>query len=101
MGKPLSVTGATIDQERVNELLLIERLEWIKKNKDGEAYAEWFLHMWRSGMIKVIQKPNKWVKLGLTTGDRFLQALALVKNWCADDSPEAPCFFDYADALLE
>lgn len=80
MGKPLSVTGAKIDQGRVDELLLIERLEWIKKNKNGEAYAEWFLHMWRSGMIKVIQKPNKWVKLGLTTGDRFLRALALVKN---------------------
>lgn len=101
MGKSLSVTGAKIDQDRVVELLLIERLEWIKKNKDGEAYAEWFLHVWRSGMIKVIQKPNKWVKLGLITGDRFLQALALVKNWCADDRPEAPCFFDYADALLE
>ena len=52
-------------------------------------------------MIKVIEKPNKWVNLGLSTGDRFLQALTLVKNWCADDSPDAPCFFDYADALLE
>ena len=101
MGKSLSVTGARIDQDRIDELLLIERLEWIKKNKDGEAYAEWFLHMWRSGMIKVIEKPNKWVNLGLSTGDRFLQALALVKTWCADDSPDAPCFFDYADALLE
>lgn len=101
MGKPLSVTGTTIDQDRVDELLLIERLEWVKQNRDGEAYAEWFLHMWRSGMIKVIQKPNKWVKLGLTAGDRFLRALALVKNWSRDKTPEATCFLDYADARLE
>lgn len=101
MGKPLSVTGVVIDEDRVKQLELIERLMWIKKHKSGEAYAEWFLHTWMSGLAKVTQQPQIWPQLGTTTVGRFLQALALVKNWCSLDDPEAPCFFDYMETQLE
>lgn len=101
MGKPLLETGTVIDPERVELLQVAERLETIKRNKHKGGYAEWFLHAWTSGVIKVIRKPTVWPKLGNSIGDRVLAALILIRNWCNDESPEAPCFFDYADALLE
>lgn len=101
LGKPLAVSGFTIDPDRVEELLMNERLDWIKNNKGGEAFAEWFLHLWKSGLVQVLSKPNRWLQLGTGTRKRFLLALAIVKNWCAADRPETPCFLGFAEPLLE
>jgi hypothetical protein len=94
MGKPLSVTGVEIDPTRVIELEVQERLEYVKKNFDQLSYAERFLHLWMSGVISIIRKPQPWLRCSGTIGDRFLAFLSLVKKWSADTSAEDVCFYD-------
>ena len=54
-----------------------------------------------SGVIKVVRKPSVWPKLGTSIGNRVLATLILLRNWCNDESPDAPCFVEFTDALLE
>lgn len=101
MGKPLLESGTVIDPERVELLQMAERLETIKRNKHKGGYAEWFLHAWMSGVIKVVRKPSVWPQLGTSIASRVLASLVLLRNWCNDEGPDAPCFIEYTDALLE
>ena len=101
MGKSLAVSGVEIDPTRVIELEVQERLNYVRKNFDRLSYAERFLHLWMSGAISIIRKPQSWLSWGGSTSDRFLAFLSLTKKWCADDSAENTCFYDYAEASLE
>jgi hypothetical protein len=101
MGKSLAVSGVEIDPRRVIELEVQERLDYVRKNFDRLSYAERFLHLWMSGAISIIRKPQSWLACGGSTSDRFLAFLCLTKKWCADASAENTCFYDYAEASLE
>jgi hypothetical protein len=101
MGKSLAVSGVTIDPSRVLQLELNERLDDIKKNWKTLSYAEQFIHLWMSGVISIIRKPQSWLKLSTSVSDCFLSFLSLVKNWCDDPSAIDTCFYDYAGIALE
>ena len=101
MGKSLVVTGIVIDSDRVIELEVSERLDNINQNWDKLCYAEQFIHVWMSGAISVIRKPQHWLRCDDCISDRFLAFLNLVKKWSGDVSAENTCFYDYAEALLE
>lgn len=101
MGKSLAVSGVQIDPVRVAQLELMERLDQVKKNWKKLSYAEQFIHLWMSGAIAVIRKPQTWLKCGTSTQDRFLIFLSVVKNWCTDTSADDTCFYGFADAQLE
>lgn len=100
-GKPLAVSGVKIDPDRVAELELQDRLEFVRKNWDKLGAAERFIHIWMSGMVKVIKKDTRWTKFGDSIKDRFLELLSLVKNWSADATAQDIDFMDYVEPLLE
>lgn len=101
MGKPLSVTGVKIDQDRVAQLGLMERLEHVKKNWDKLSYAEQFIHLWMSGMIAVIRKLASWVGLGNSFKDRVAVLWRLIGKWSRGSASDSPDFLDYFEAALE
>lgn len=101
MGKSLSVTGIEINPKRVIELEVQERLDYVKTNFNKLSYAEQFIHLWMSGAVSMIRKPQPWLQCGGGVSDRFLALLALVKKWSIDKSAETTCFYDYANASLE
>ncbi|WP_039016868.1 hypothetical protein [Halocynthiibacter namhaensis] len=101
MGKALAITGVEIDPARVIELEVHERLDYVKKNVKKLSYAEQFIHLWMSGSLSIIRKPQPWLQCSGSISDRFLAFLSIVKKWCADTSTENLCFYDYAEASLE
>lgn len=100
-GKSLAVSGVKIDQDRVAKLELQERLEIVRKNWDKLGAAEQFIHIWMSGVIKVIKRDTRWTKFGGSIRERFLKLLALVKNWSTEPGSENTDFIDYVEPLLE
>ena len=100
MGKPLAITGVKIDPSRVIELQVMERLDFVKKYWDKLSYGEQFIHLWFSGMINIIGKPQVWLKHGSCIRERFFQALGYIKNWSTDTAQDID-FLDYVEIPLE
>ena len=101
MGKPLAITGVKIDPSRVIELQVMERLDFVKKYWDKLSYGEQFIHLWFSGMINIIGKPQVWLKHGSCIRERFFQALGYIKNWSTDNTAQDIDFLDYVEIPLE
>lgn len=101
MGKSLAVTGVEIDPNRVLQLELEERLDAIRKKWKTLSYAEQFIHLWMSGAISIIRRPQHWLQCTVSVGDRFVAFLNIFKKWCDDKSAENACFYGYVEALLE
>ena len=101
MGKSVAVSGIVIDDDRVAELELMERLDFVKSKWDKLSDAEQFIHLWFSGMVKVIRKRLLWPDLNYSSSELFLKSLALVKNWCSDESAQDVDFFEFTEPLLE
>ena len=101
MGKSLSVTGVEINPARVIELQVLDRLDYVRKNFEKMTFAEQFIHLWFSGVVSLIRKPQPWLQCTGSITDRFLAFLSLTKKWCADTSAENTCFYGYAEAALE
>jgi len=68
---------------------------------DKLDYAQRFIHLWMSGQVPILRKPQPWLTHGSTLRERFLEFLGLVKKWSLDKSAESLCFFDYLDSTLE
>lgn len=101
MGKSLAATGVVIDQDRVLQLQLEERLAFVKKNWEKLDYAHQFIHLWMSGRVSIFKKSQPWLKHGDTVRERFVSFIGLVKKWCAATKAEDVDFFDYLDTALE
>lgn len=101
MGKPLAVTGTKINPDRVAALETRERLEVVRSKWNSLTPAEQFIHSWFSGVVSVINKSPTWVAFASQARDRFVLALALIRNWSADPDTEDIGFFDYSEPLLE
>lgn len=101
VGKPLSVTGVMIDQDRVAQLELMERLDHVKKNWDKLTYAEQFIHLWMSGAVFIVRKTSAWDGLGISFRDRTQVLWRLIWKWSRDRDLEVVDFLSYLDASLE
>jgi hypothetical protein len=101
MGKSIAVSDIVIDDDRVAELELMERLDFVKSKWDKLSNAEQFIHLWFSGMVKVIRKRLLWPDLNYSSSELFLKSLALVKNWRSDESAQDVDFFEFTEPLLE
>lgn len=101
MGQSLAKSGVLIDPDRVIELELMERLDHVRKNWKRLGYAEQFIHLWFSGMIKLVGKPQVWLNMSGNIVDRFKQIIQLLSNWCDDPTAEDTDFIDYVVASLE
>jgi len=101
MGQSLAKSGVLIDPDRVIELELMARLDHVRKNWKRLGYAEQFIHLWFSGMIKLVGKPQVWLNMSGNIIDRFKQIIQLLSNWCDDPTAEDTDFIDYVVASLE
>jgi len=81
MGKSLERTGTVIDPDRVEELEIMERLDHLKKNFDELDFAGQFLHLWMSGIIKLMRRPETWQKIESSIRERFPGFLDVVRSW--------------------
>ncbi len=101
MGQPLAKSGVEINTDRVIELELMERLHHLRKTWRKLGHGERFLHLWFSGMIKLVKRPRAWLKLKGNIPDQIKQFIHLVSNWCDDSTAEGTDFIDYMVASLE
>lgn len=101
MGKPLTESKVEIDPARVAQLELMERLDHVKKKWNKLSFAEQFIHVWMSGYVAVISKPQTWLKHGTNISDRFVVFLNLIKNWSTNPLAKDTCFYGFMEAQLE
>lgn len=101
MGKPLSVSGVQIDPDRVAKLELNERLEHVKKNWDKLGAAEQFIHLWFSGLVKVVKTDPLWTRMGSSLSERLKLAMLTAKNWLHHTTDEGIDFMEFCETQLE